>query len=375
MSDASPRFPGVLGHAHAQARLSRAIARDQLHHGLIFMGPRGIGKATLAHGLACALHCPVAPAVGCGTCTTCHRILTHVHAGVEWIVPEADGSKIKVETARELSTRLQHAPFEGRHHVVVLDPADALTDQAYNALLKAIEEPKPGVHLVMITSHAEGLLPTIRSRCLPVRLGPLPLPLVAQLLDDVLARRAAQAEATAAAAEAAAAPARRKGKAEPAEPAEPAVAAPTADPARRELAVRLSQGSVGQALELLADASLTDVMMVVRCAMEATRQGPAGIFGGDRGPLWSAWSQATGGAGPGRPARERAACARAIELWLLHLREHLRGGNGLPGLPAAHGDVPALLHQLDRLQALQDGLLRNPNVRLALEQTLLELPS
>lgn len=342
-------FPGVVGHAQAQARLSRAIARDQLHHGLIFMGPRGIGKATLARGLACALHCEVAPAVGCGTCVTCHRILTHVHAGVEHVVPDDEGGKIKVETARELSHRLQHAPFEGRHHVVIFDPADALTEQAYNALLKAIEEPKPGVCFVMITTHAEGLLPTIRSRCLPVRLGPLPPQLVAQVLDEALARQAAKVVA--------------EGREPP----------PSPEPGPRELAVRLSQGSVGQALELLVDASLGDVMAVVRHAMEAAAEGPAGIFGGEKAPLWSAWAQASGGAGPGRPARERSACGRATDLWLLHLAQYLRGGDGLPGLPAPQGGVPVLLHQIDRLQALREALLRNPNVRLALEQTLLEL--
>lgn len=375
MTDDSPHFPGVRGHAQAQARLSRAIARDQLHHGLIVMGPRGIGKATLARGLACALHCEVAPAVGCGTCVTCHRILTNVHAGVEHVVPDDEGGKIKVETARELSHRLQHAPFEGRHHVVIFDPADALTEQAYNALLKAIEEPKPGVVFVMITTHAEGLLPTIRSRCLPVRLGPLPSELVARVLDDVLAARAAAAAAAASEPVAGkvgkgAATASASGKGAASEGRE---APPVPDPERRELAVRLSQGSVGQALELLVDASLADVLAVVRHAMEATAEGSAGIFGGEKAPLWSAWAQASGGAGPGRPARERSACGRATDLWLLHLREHLRGGQGLPGLPAPHGDVPGLLHQIDRLQALREGLLRNPNVRLALEQTLLEL--
>ncbi len=368
MSDASPSFPGVLGHAHAQARLSRAIARDQLHHGLIFMGPRGIGKAVVARGMACALHCTVRPAVGCGTCPSCHRVLTNAHAGVEWVVPEVEGGKIKVEAARELANRLQHAPFEGNHHLVVFDPADALTEQAYNALLKTIEEPNPGVRFVMITSHAAGLLPTIRSRCLPVRLGPLPLALVGQVLDEVLVRRAAEAKA--AAEGPTEGPVRRsKAKAD----AEPAATPEPVDPARRELAVRLSQGSVGQALELLADASLADEMSVVRCAMEAVAEGPAGIFSGDRGALWSAWTQASGGPGPGRPARERDACGRVIDLWLLHLRERLRDGQGLPGLPAAAVDVSAQLHQIDRLTALLDALPRNPNVRLALEQTLLEL--
>ncbi|MCX4239820.1 DNA polymerase III subunit [Paraliomyxa miuraensis] len=349
---ASPRFPGVVGHAHAQARLSRAIARDQLHHGLIFMGPRGIGKATLARGLACALHCPQQPAVGCGTCTVCHRILTNVHAGVEWVMPEEPGGTIKVDTARELAHRLQHAPFEGRHHVVVLDPADALTEQAYNALLKSIEEPKPGVCFVMVTTHPQGLLPTILSRCLPVRLGPLAQPELEQVLDAVLRERQAAAEAE----------------------GQPPFELP--DPTRRALAVRLGQGSVGRALDLLVDASLADVLALVRCGMEAVAEGPAGIFGGDKGPLWSAWTQASGGSGPGRPARERAACGRAVDLWLLHLREHLRGESGLPGLPPPAGttdDVPRLLHQIDRLQALRESLLRNPNVRLSIEQTLLEL--
>jgi len=349
MLDERSRFPGVRGHDHAQARLSRAIARGQLHHALILMGPRGIGKAALARGLACALHCSVEPAVGCGTCTSCRRIFAGLHAGVEWIEPEAAGGTIKVDAARELSHRLQHAPFEGEHHVVIFDPADALTEQAYNALLKSIEEPQPGVHFVMLTTHPDGLLPTILSRCLPVRLGPLPVELVESVVDAVLARAAAKAEA------------------EGGDAPEP----PSAE--RRTLAVRLSQGSVGQALELLVDPTLPDVVTLVRCAMEATSRGAGGIFSGDKGPLWSAWTQASGGAGAGRPARERAACGRAIDLWLLHLREHLRGGEGLPSLPDPGRAVPRLLHRIDRLQALHDGLRRNPNVRLALEQTLLEL--
>lgn len=359
MPDASISFPGVVGHAHATARLSRAIARGTLHHGLILMGPRGIGKAALARGLACALHCRVQPSVGCGTCDTCRRILGNLHPDVEWVTPDEPGGSIKVDVARELANRLQRDTFEtgSDHHVVVLDPADALTEQAYNALLKSIEEPRPGVRFLMITSTPDNLLPTIRSRCLPVRLGPLPIEALDRVLDAVLEQRRAEAEAAG---------------------QEPS---PPPDPERRALAVRLCGGSVGQALELLVDPSLPDVMTLVRAAMEAAAEGPAGIFGGDKGPLWSAWTQASGGSGPGRPARERAACGRAVDLWLLHLRERLRGEAGLPGLPATTtagaaaeaGEVPRLLHQLDRLQALREGLLRNPNVRLALEQTLLEL--
>lgn len=349
MTDPRPSFVGVHGHRHAQARLSRAIVRGKLHHGLIFMGPRGIGKATLARGLACALHCTEQHGVGCGRCNTCQRIMSDRHGGVEYVRPETDGGTIKVEAARELSHRLQLAPFEGEHHVVVFDPADALTEQAYNALLKSIEEPRPGIFFVMLTTHPDQLLPTINSRCMPVRLGPLSMETLSVVVDQALARRRAEAE--------------QQGEEVPAPP----------DPERRALALRLSQGSAGRALQLLDDAALDDDLRMVAEAITATQRGPQAIFCGDKGPLWRAWTQAHGGPGQGRPARERAACARAIDLWLLHLREHLRGGNGLPGLPAVGGDVAMRLRQLDRLQALRESLLRNPNVRLAIEQTLLEL--
>src|SRR5690606_37922568 len=148
--EAQVRFPGTLGHTEAQARLHRALRRDQLHHGIILVGPRGVGKATLARGLACALHCTASPGLGCGACTACHRVMARTHAGVEWIEPEADSTTIKVGAARELANRLELAPFEGRHHVVVFDPAEALNEQALNALLKTLEEPRPGVHFVMI---------------------------------------------------------------------------------------------------------------------------------------------------------------------------------------------------------------------------------
>src|SRR5690606_436309 len=124
------------------------------------------------------------------------------------------------------------------------------------------------------------------------------------------------------------------------------------------------------------DPSLDAALALVRAAMEAAREGPAGIFGGERSPLWTAWSEAVGPQKTGRPARERAVAARLCDLWLLHLRELMRGRTGLPGLPAVdRDDTGSMLRRLDRIQALMESLDRNPNVRLALEQTLLELSS
>ena len=350
MSDSAQiAFPGVRGHARAQAKLSRAIERDQLHHGLLFIGPEGVGRATVARGLGCALHCKVRPGVGCGECNDCHLVLTGNHGGVEWVRPEGPGGMIKAEPARLLANRLMHAPFEGDRHLVVFDPGHAVNETAFNALLKSIEEPAPGVHFVFIVTNTESLLPTIVSRCLPVRFGTLAEDDLATVLGEELARRRATAEA---------------------EGEEP----PQVPDDRRTLAMRLAQGSAGAAVELAMDDGLDQALSLLSHAMAAADVGPPIIFGGDKSPLWEAWTEAYGGSGPGRPARERAACARLTELWLLDLGSRLRGAEGLPGLSRrVHRTGQAAVRELDLLLSLRDRLDRNPNVRLALEQTLLEL--
>lgn len=340
MTEPSVHFPGVRGHAQAQARLSRAIRRGSLHHGIIVVGPRGVGKATLARGLGCALHCASAPGVGCGTCDRCRRVLVGHHAGVEWVVPEGASSTIKVSTARELANRLELAPFEGDRHLVVFDPADALTEQAYNALLKAIEEPRPGVHFVMLSTGLDRLLPTILSRCLTLRLGRLEDEDVSAILQESLQQRDDADEV---------------------------------GQHRLELAVKLADGSAGLAVELALDPSLEQALELVRRLVEASMQGPSRIFAGDKSPLWSAFSDAVGPVKSGRPARERAVAMQAGELWLLHLREGMRGRTGLPGVPPLQLPSRDALRALDKIQAFLEGISQNRNVRLALEQTLLEL--
>ncbi|MCR9160282.1 MAG: AAA family ATPase [bacterium] len=326
------------GHAQAQARLSRAIARDQLHHGLIFVGPSGVGKATLARGLGAALHCQVQPALGCGTCTSCRRIASGTHAGVEWLAPAEPGGRVKIEAARTLAHRLEMAPFEGNHHLVVFDPADAIGEAGFNAMLKTIEEPRPGVHFVMIVTGLDVLLPTILSRCLTVRVGRLDDADVAAIVEQQVAT---------------------------------AETAPSAE--RIELAVGLAGGSAGLAVKLALDPSLDASLALLSQVVGAAQVGPAAIFGGDKSPLWQAWSSAVGPVKTGKPARERATLRQLCELWLLHLRERLRGREGLPGVPPGPTDPRAVLAQLDEIQGLLESIARNPNVRLSLEQTLLSL--
>lgn len=337
---------GVHGHHTALVRLARAIERGQLHHSLVFVGPRGVGKATVARAVARALHCRVAPAIGCRQCSSCRRIDAGLHAGVEWIVPETSGGKIKVEAARELATRVLSAPYEGDAHVVVFDPAEGLTEQAWNALLKTIEEPRPGVHFIAIAQGLDGLLPTILSRSAVVRFGRLSDDQVATVLDGVLAAPRGDDEAV------------------------------PVPPARRELAMRLADGSPGVAVELALDASLDVIHRLLAEAVVAARRGPVAIFAGERGGLGQAFAEASAGPPTGKPARERQCVARMSELWLLHLRERLRGREGVPGLgelASAHDGGAGSLHAAARLLDLQERLERNANARLVLEHALLEL--
>lgn len=365
------RFPGVVGHARVQTMLARAMGRGRLHHGLVLVGPRGVGKATLARGLACALICSETPGQGCGECNACARVLAHHHTDFVVVEAEGKGNIIRVEQAEEIGLRSQHAPFESKAHVIVFDPADRLHESAANKLLKAIEEPREGVYYVLLTTNEREIIPTILSRCMVLQVDRLDEDSARTVVDRELQSRELEVGAD-----------------------------------RVRVAVQLSQGCPGVALELITDESLDAARELTAAAIDAAIEGPPAIFGGSKSPLWLAWDEAvksikeeepeddadavivvkgkgkrrkrkakkSSGRSDVTPAKQRAAAGRLAELWLLHVREQLRGAKGLEGLPKLTGLGSAkLARQVERVQAFQESLLRNPNVRLALEQTLLEL--
>lgn len=184
-------FP-LLGNASVRARLGRAAADQRLHHCLLFEGPEGVGKARFALQLALSLNCeerdpppglfgappPPPPAeelFACGRCHSCHLILAGTHPDIVIVRPAADRATpvITAAQAREVLAGLQLQRHSARERVVIVDPVDALTEEAGNALLKTLEEPPPGTRFVLLTSRPAALLQTVRSRSQRVRFGPI----------------------------------------------------------------------------------------------------------------------------------------------------------------------------------------------------------
>ncbi|MBM2618024.1 DNA polymerase III subunit delta' [Actinoplanes sp. LDG1-06] len=170
----------------AAAAAARVVAGEQvaagaMTHAWIFTGPPGSGRSVAARSFAAALQCERG-GIGCGECHGCHTTLGKTHADVRFVVPE--GLSIGVNEMRALVLRAASAPSGGRWQIVVIEDADRLTEQAGNALLKAIEEPPPRTVFLLCTpsTHPDDISVTIRSRCRVVALRQPPADAVAEVL-------------------------------------------------------------------------------------------------------------------------------------------------------------------------------------------------
>ncbi|MBN1131399.1 MAG: DNA polymerase III subunit gamma/tau [Chitinispirillaceae bacterium] len=156
-------FDDVIGQSHITDTLKKAIEKNRIAHAYIFSGTRGVGKTTTARILARALNCEKGPTpVPCGSCDSCRGIA----AGSSFDVLEIDGaSNNSVNDIRELRENVGFSSMGGKYRIYVIDEVHMLTKQAFNALLKTLEEPPPNVIFIFATTEPQKIPATIQSRC------------------------------------------------------------------------------------------------------------------------------------------------------------------------------------------------------------------
>lgn len=152
-------------------RLHEARRLGRLPHALLLSGMPGLGKSLFAEELARALLCeqPGENGRACGTCRACGLMAAGSHPDLHYLSPEEGSSQIRIEAIRKLREDSTLVVGDGSRRVFLIDPAEVLGGAAANALLKTLEEPLGGIHLLLVSSHPERLPITIRSRCQQVR--------------------------------------------------------------------------------------------------------------------------------------------------------------------------------------------------------------
>jgi DNA polymerase-3 subunit gamma/tau len=183
------RFADMVGQEHVVQALTNALTQQRLHHAYLFTGTRGIGKTTVSRILAKSLNC-VGPdgnggitAEPCGVCSTCTEIDADRY--IDYIELDAASNR-GIDEVKDLIERAAYKPSVGRFKVFMIDEAHQLTKDAFNALLKTLEEPPDYLKFVLATTDPEKMLPTVLSRCLQFNLRPMAPATVRSHLAHVL---------------------------------------------------------------------------------------------------------------------------------------------------------------------------------------------
>jgi DNA polymerase-3 subunit gamma/tau len=193
-------FPELLGQDHVVKALTHALDQGRLHHAWLFSGTRGVGKTTIARIMAKALNCTGVDGNGgmtsepCGKCPSC----VDIDAGrfVDYIEMDAASNR-GVEDMASLLEKAAYAPASARYKVYMIDEVHMLSKHAFNTMLKTLEEPPEHVKFILATTHPQDIPVTVLSRCLQFNLKQMPVPLIVEHLEKVLAAEKVTSEVNA----------------------------------------------------------------------------------------------------------------------------------------------------------------------------------
>jgi DNA polymerase-3 subunit gamma/tau len=186
------RFSELVGQEHVTRTLGEALKRGRIAHAFLFTGIRGVGKTTAARILARGLNCEKGPtAEPCGECAAC----VEIRGGRALDVSEIDGATYrKIDDARAIIENLSYRPARDRFKIYIIDEAHQLTDQAFNALLKTLEEPPPHVKFILATTEPQKMPETILSRLQRYDFRRIPYATILERLKDLAKREGVEVE-------------------------------------------------------------------------------------------------------------------------------------------------------------------------------------
>ena len=176
-------FEDVIGQRPITQTLQNAISQKRVAHAFLFTGARGVGKTSTARILAKALNCETGPSINpCNQCKTCHEI----SSGTSMDVIEIDGASNRgIDEIRELRENVRYTPAKSRHKIFIIDEVHMLTREAFNALLKTLEEPPPHIIFIFATTEPHKIPSTILSRCQRYDFKRIPLKEIVESLKRI----------------------------------------------------------------------------------------------------------------------------------------------------------------------------------------------